>query len=211
MMNGIKNLIFDLGNVIIDIDPPRTYAALAALSTQYTVDEVTQRIKEQKLWLDYEKGRYSEAEFRATLRQELSLQASDEEIDTAFNALLLEIDPRRINLLKKLAQKYRLYMLSNTSWIHFQAVEEILEKNTGEKHFAPLFSHLFLSWQMRKIKPEPEIYQEVLQTAQLVPEETVFIDDLPDNIAAAEAQGIKGILLRVGEHTILDIFSEDNI
>jgi putative hydrolase of the HAD superfamily len=104
----------------------------------------------------------------------LNILASDEEIDKAFNALLLDIDPNRIALIKRLGQKYNTYVLSNTSNIHIIEVNKILERCTGEKRLEDLFTRLFLSYEMGKAKPHTDIYEAVLAEAGLDPAETLF-------------------------------------
>jgi glucose-1-phosphatase len=201
---AIKNLIFDLGNVIIDIDPALTYQAFAKLSKKLSATEVEQRIKAKNFWLRYETGEFDNAQFRDLLRDELFISASDQALDHAFNALLLDIDPHRIELIEQLGQKYRLFMLSNTSSIHFEEVENILYRCSGRRHFAPMFEHLFLSWEMKKIKPNADIYEQVLSDAKLVAQETLFTDDLKANVEAAAQLGIQIVHLQAPT-TILDI------
>jgi glucose-1-phosphatase len=92
----IKNIIFDLGNVVIDILPKATYDAFASISRTKNSEEVENIISEKKLWHNYEKGLISDSKFRELLRSNLDLDATDAEIDEAFNALLLDIDPARI-------------------------------------------------------------------------------------------------------------------
>ncbi|MFD1817841.1 putative hydrolase of the HAD superfamily [Pseudarcicella hirudinis] len=204
----IKNIIFDLGNVIIDILPQKTYEAFATLSNKYSWQEIEQLIKEKKLWIGYETGHFTDAEFRDLIRKELSISASDEAIDLAFNALLLEIDPKRIELIENLGRKYRLFILSNTSNIHFVDVEKILERCTGRKHFSDFIEIVFLSYEMGKVKPDPEIYRQVLQDAGIIAEETLFVDDLQANVESAAKLGINiihiqppvGILERLKEY-----------
>ncbi len=157
----MKNLIFDLGNVIIDIDFDLTFRAFSKLSSNYTWEEVRYFVKDKCIWENYEKGKTNDEEFRETLRNELKINASDAEIDLAFCGLLQNIQPKRIELLKELSKKYRIFILSNTSNIHFQQVEKLLFESAGVNHFNEIFEKVFLSFEMGKLKPEIEIYQQV--------------------------------------------------
>ncbi|MES2795098.1 MAG: HAD family phosphatase [Bacteroidota bacterium] len=201
--SNIKNIIFDLGNVVIDIDPSKTYQSFANLSKSKNAIEVEQLIKEKHIWLDYEKGFNTEGEFRETLTQALDLQATYTQIDQAFNALLLDIDPRRIDLIERLGKSFRLFVLSNTSKIHMDEFEKIAHRCTGRPNIWSLFEKPYFSFEMGKLKPELEIYQEVLDSSNLLPEQTLFIDDLLPNIEGAKLLHINTIHL-VKPFTIVD-------
>ena len=202
----MKNLIFDLGNVIIDIDFDLTFRAFSELSSKYSWKEVRFFIKEKCIWEDYEKGLMDDEEFREKLRNELKIQASDAELDKAFCGLLQKIQPERIELLQKLSKKYRLFILSNTSNIHFQQVEKLLYESVGMSHFNEIFEHNFLSFEMGKLKPEIEIYQQVIKEANLKTYETLFLDDMLINLEAAATLGIKTQQIIPNKFTIIDFF-----
>ncbi len=205
----MKNIIFDLGNVIIDIDVPRTYQALAALTTHLNAEETEKIIKSSDVWVRYEKGLLDDQGFRDALRALLQSDASDEALDQAFNALLLDIDPARIALLKKLRQQYKIFILSNTSNIHILEVEKILERCTGEKKLSDLFDYVFLSYEMGLVKPHTDIYEAVLAQAGLVASETLFLDDLAANLVGAAQVGIEVKQIIPQEFTILDVFAHE--
>jgi glucose-1-phosphatase len=207
-LSGIKNIIFDLGNVIIDIDPSKTYEAFAQLSNSKSAEEVETIIKEQKLWANYEKGIINESEFRKLLTQHLDLQATDSQIDHAFNALLLEVEPERIALIKKLRSDYRLFVLSNTSKIHMDEFVKIVVRCSGEKDFWSLFEKPYLSFEMGKLKPEPEIYEQVLAESGLMASETLFLDDLYVNTEAANLLNINTIQV-IKPRTIINYLDEN--
>lgn len=207
----MKNLIFDLGNVIIDIDFDLTFRAFSELSSKYSWKEVRFFIKEKCIWEDYEKGLLDDDKFREKLRNELKIKASDAELDKAFCGLLQKIQPERIELLQKLSKKYRLFILSNTSNIHFQQVEKLLYESVGMSHFSEIFEHNFLSFEMGKLKPEIEIYQQVIKEANLKAYETLFLDDMLINLEAAATLGIKTQQIIPNKFTIIDFFKNNEI
>ena len=207
----MKNLIFDLGNVIIDIDFDLTFRAFSKLSSEYSWEEVRHFIKEKHIWEDYEKRLSDDIEFRETLRKELKIKASDSELDKAFCGLLQKIQPERIKLIEKLSKKYRLFILSNTSNIHFQQVEKLLFESTGINHFSEIFETVFLSFEMGKLKPEIEIYQQVLKEANLEAKETLFLDDMLINLEAASTLGIHTKQIIPNQITIIDFFENNEI
>jgi putative hydrolase of the HAD superfamily len=189
----IKNIVFDLGDVIINIDVPRAAHSFAALANR-DINEVIQLFKEANVFGQFETGQLSEIEFRAYLKNILGHPNWDDQtIDTAWNALLLDIPPQRVELIKLLGSNYRLFLLSNTSSIHVEAVNQILHQTTGVEKLDVLFEKLFLSYEMGVMKPHPTIYERVLEEANLVAEQTLFLDDNADNIKAAGELGIQTI------------------
>ena len=201
----LKNLIFDLGDVIIPIDmgaPIRNFSTLAGLPEA----DVTALWKQHNLWHQYETGLVDDEAFRQSVRQllrqndpEASDNAvgdrwADEVIDTAWNTILLELPVERIERIEKLkaSGKYRLFLLSNTNAIHIRQVNKMLtalEKPPLES----FFERVFLSHEIRMAKPARAIYQHVLTEAHLVAEETAFFDDNAANIEAAAALGIRAV------------------
>lgn len=203
----MKNIIFDLGNVIIDIDFSLTFQAFAKLSNGYSAEEIAEIMTDQKLWLDYEKGLFTDKQFRTLLRSNLLLNAADIDIDQAFCALLLPIDPKRIELIKKLAQNYRLFILSNTNQIHFIKVQKMIVEATGTNIIEEeLIECAFLSYEMGMAKPDKAIYQQLMDEAMILPKETLFLDDMLPNVKTAEKLGIKTKQIIPNKFTILDYF-----
>lgn len=206
----LKNLIFDLGDVIIPIDmgaPIRNFATLAGLPEA----DVTALWKQHNLWHHYETGVVDDEAFRESVRQLLrqnDLEASsrwpDEVIDTAWNTILLELPVERIDRLQALqtSGKYRLFLLSNTNAIHIRQVDKMLAE-LGKPSLESFFERLFLSHEVRMAKPSPAIYGHVLTEAGLVASETAFFDDNAANIEAAAALGIQAVHV-VPPKTIID-------
>jgi len=189
----IKNIIFDLGDVILNIDVPIASKSFADLSGREQ-SEILTIFKENELFRQFETGAMDEPTFRNYVREILNFpDLSDEAIDTAWNSLLLDLPPERVELLKKLAAKYRIFLLSNTSSIHITQVNKILEASTGVKKLEDLFETVFLSYEIGLMKPDTRIYQEVLDKAGLKAEETLFLDDNADNIRGAAQLGIETI------------------
>ncbi|MGV3600873.1 MAG: HAD family hydrolase [Dyadobacter fermentans] len=189
----IKNIIFDLGDVILNIDVPIASRSFADLSGREQAEILT-IFKESEIFRQFETGTMDEPSFRNYVREILNFpDLSDEAIDTAWNSLLLDLPPERVELLKKLATRYRLFLLSNTSSIHITQVNKILKASTGVERLEDLFEIVFLSYEMGLMKPDTRIYQQVLDKAGLKAEETLFLDDNADNIRGAAQLGIDTI------------------
>ena len=198
----LKNLIFDLGDVIIPIDltaPVRNFAMLANLPE----DEVRAIWKQHDIFTHYETGLIDDEAFRGHIRRLLKNDVwADEVIDTAWNTVLLDLPMERIERIKELKGGYRLFLLSNTSPIHVRRVNQVLV-GMNQPTLENLFERVFYSYEARLMKPSPEIYQYVLTEAGLRAEETAFFDDNLANIRAASELGIQGVHVQPPQ-TILD-------
>lgn len=187
---GIKNLIFDLGGVIINLSVIKTQLAFTRLSG-LTLPEVQKRVHQGVFFHDFEKGLISDDQFRASLREDLGLAVDDVSLDIAWNDMLLDIPLARLNLLESLKNQYQLYLLSNTNNIHMQRFNTIVQETTGKPKIDHYFNEAYFSHLIKLSKPDHEIYRFVLEKNNLIPEETLFLDDNKDNLAGAHAVGIR--------------------
>ncbi|TDE16368.1 HAD family hydrolase [Dyadobacter psychrotolerans] len=203
----IKNIIFDLGDVILNIDVPVASLSFAKLSGREQ-QEIISLFKEKDLFRQFETGTLDEKGFRDYIRELLVFPDwTDEMIDVAWNSLLLDLPPERVELLKKLRENHRLFLLSNTSSIHITQVNKILEAATGIEKLDDLFEKVYYSYEMGLMKPDPAIYLQVLSEQGLEAEETLFLDDNVDNISAASKLGIDTIHVQKPV-TILDYLKD---
>lgn len=191
-MKSQKRVLFDLGNVLYPIDLSLTYQAFAQLSSSYSAQEIQSITEQEGLWLPYEQGLEEDAEFRQRLRHRLDLQGSDADFDQAFNALLLGFHPQASALLEGIRPHFSgLYLLSNTSHIH----SKVFGKKLGQAHPFDHLEDLYLSFEIKEIKPQAAVYQYVCAAMQVAPEEVLFFDDNAQNIAGAQAQGLQAIFI----------------
>lgn len=191
---SIKNIIFDLGAVIIPIDFEKTFDAFAHLS-KLPKESVKQRYAESSFFIDFEKGLIGNFSFLKQLRDVLEVDATvtDQQLINAWNTLLLPIPTDRITRIQALASKYRLFLLSNTNPIHIHEVQRILYTYTQVDCLERLFEHTWYSYDLGLIKPYTDIYEAVLNRKSLLAHETVFLDDNADNIAGAAQAGIHAV------------------
>lgn len=181
-----------MGGVVIDIDFELTFNAFAQLANKST-HETKEIMGELNIWDQYERGALTDQKFIDTIRASLELTQTDEEIIVAWNALLLELPKSRIDLVKEINAKYDTYVLSNTSNIHIEGVNKILEESTGHQDLKEVFGKIYYSYEINRRKPDLDIYEFVLEDAGLKAEETLFLDDNLDNIIAAQKMGIQTI------------------
>jgi glucose-1-phosphatase len=203
----IKNLIFDLGGVILDLSVDSTLQRFSKLSS-LEMQQVKQIFISSPEFERYEKGHLDDVGFREFVRKVYNVKASDADIDNSWNAMLLGIPAIKLELLKKLMTKYNVYLLSNTNNIHLQHIEHVMMPGiTGERSLDPYFHKTYYSHRMGKRKPDAEIFEQVLDENQLIPDETLFLDDNAMNIAGADALKIKTVHV-TSPDIILDYFHD---
>lgn len=200
-----KNLIFDLGNVIIDINLHLAMESFAGLANK-DAEELKQKFWSAEFFLAHETGYCSDADFRKHVCDLLQKDITEDELDLAWNSLLLDIPASRIELLKQLRLTHNIYLLSNTNAIHIKAVNKLVQVKFGIESLDELFDKTFYSHEVKKRKPHPEIYTHVLEHAGLMAEDCIFFDDMPANVEGAEKVGIQAVLIRPGQFTITDYF-----
>lgn len=207
-LHNYKNIIFDFGGVIININYQLTTKAFQKLGLE-NFDELFSKAKQSNLFDLYEKGSISSAEFRKRLNSFLNLKLSDTEIDAAWNAMLLDLPQDRLDLLKKLKQTHRTFLLSNTNEIHIHTIWKTLKTEKGIDGMGDFFENVYLSYEMGMRKPDAEIFEKVLKENNLDPSETLFIDDSPQHIEGAKKLGIQTYWLEVEKESILDLLSAE--
>lgn len=200
----IKNIIFDLGRVILNVDEDLTSEAFKKLGIK-DFDEIYSQIRQTSLFDKFEKGSITVDEFRTGLKKDLPNSVNDRAIDDAWNAMLLDLPRERIQLLEQLRSKYRLFLLSNTNEIHIKAYSKILKTRYGFENLSHLFEKEYYSCKIGLRKPDIETFQYILEENSLMPKETLFIDDSSLHVDGAKRAGINAYLLKEDE-TILDIF-----
>lgn len=207
-LQNIDNIIFDLGGVIIDIDPQRAYQALAAFYKGKQSSREQLLSENVQLFLDYEKGFIEDEAFRDGIRKLTdNATLNDEEIDAAWNSMLLHIPVERLQLLEKLKKQYKIFVLSNTNAIHVSAFNKIIERNSGKADINQFFDKVYYSHQLKLRKPEPQIYQHVIDDHNLSVGATLFVDDRLENIEAAAAVGLQTFHVQL-DKSIVEFFAE---
>ena len=201
-----KNIIFDLGAVIINIDFQKTFESFSKIGNT-DVLQVLKKFEDHRILHRYETGEVDDKGFRNLIREEFGTQLSDDQIDDAWNALLLDIPQERIDLILKLKNKYRLFILSNTNAIHIKGVNTILNKTTGIPNLDNIFEKVYYSHEVLLRKPDVAIYEYLLRDKDLKASETIFLDDNLDNIKASERVGITSLWVN-HPLTILDLLKD---
>lgn len=196
-MQNIKNIIFDYGNVIFEINFKKAQEALAQLGIA-NIEDFFAHKTHNTLFDDFETAAISEAQFRAGIRAAANNQnLTDEEIDAAWNSLLVGVPPTIHDTLLEVRAKYRTFLLSNNNVIHYKYIISYLDREFGMPDNSSLFEKTYYSQDMFLRKPNVEIFKKVIAENDLVPEETLFIDDSPQHLVGAKQAGFHTLLMDV--------------
>jgi glucose-1-phosphatase len=201
-MSTIKNIIFDLGGVIMNIDFKQTEKAFSNLGFNNFSEYITQ-FHITALFEEYETGKINDAAFIQGIQQLSPRPLTENEIVHAWNALLLDFPPERIELLKKIKQRYRIFLLSNTNALHHAEFQKRFKVLTGG-YLEDIFHKTYYSQTTGMRKPNAEIYQLVIDENKLNPSETLFIDDTASNFSGAQQAGLQTFHLKA-PMTILEL------
>jgi FMN phosphatase YigB (HAD superfamily) len=197
-MQGIKNIIFDLGGVILNLDNNRTEEAFAQLGVK-NIRQYFGPGHADYFFKDYEVGKITDEQFVDGVRKIAGLDTvPDRAIIDGWNALLLDFPVERIELLKRLGKTYRIFLFSNTNSLHLAALREIYTHTFGSGALDDHFEKTYYSHLLGMRKPEKESYEYILKENQLQGSETLFVDDAIVNVEGAEQAGLKGLYLRPG-------------
>jgi putative hydrolase of the HAD superfamily len=194
-LSKIKNIIFDLGEVITDVDFNKTFKAFDQLAGKST-QALYNYHKQTTLFDDIETGKISPQSFRNQLKKIFQVDASNDEIDAAWNAMLGDTPLEKLNFVNDLRPKFKTYILSNTNKIHIDWIYNYLQENYKQKNLGAFFDKVYLSHEIGFRKPDAAAYRFILNTHQLNAHETLFIDDKKENIDGAKLLGIQTIHLK---------------
>ncbi|HIZ85057.1 MAG TPA: HAD family phosphatase [Candidatus Coprenecus stercoravium] len=201
----IKNLLFDLGGVIVPLNRVACIRAFNDVVGYKDFGELLRAYRQIGYFDQFETGRISAPKFRQIIRSHSAQtkdghpkEVTDEEIDYSLNCFLCEIPQDRIDALLMFRDKYRMLLLSNTNPIGMAYCRKLFRRRGYDAK--ELFERQYLSYKMRLAKPDPEIFREVIRDSGILPEETLYIDDSPANIEAAKALGFNVVLFNTRDN-----------
>jgi len=195
-LKGIRNIVLDLGGVILELDVNRSIELLSELGfpEEENLDIV---FSKYPFFLKFETGRISPDEFINALTVQLGDHTPREKIIEAWNAMILGFNSDTIKLLTKLKKDYSLFLLSNTNAIHEVYYNDILHANHGIPNLTEIFEKVYYSHDVNMRKPDHEIFQHVLADSRLNTGETLYVDDTEVHVKAAMDLGIHAYHLRL--------------
>lgn len=193
MYKNIKNLLFDFGGVIINLDKSRAEARFREIGVK-NIENYLTTYRHEAIFLDYELGTLDRPQFAQELRK---LTGNDKiteaDVDYAWQGFLLDIPEYKFDMLKQLGKKYNVYLLSNTNPSAMEWAYTSKFSTTGEPIQA-FFDKCYMSYQIGLAKPDPEIFKYIIRDSGIIPSETLFFDDAQKNITAATELGFQTYL-----------------
>lgn len=196
-LNNIKNIIFDLGRVLLNLDFNASIEAFQKLGLQKDVLD-NQQAYSDPIFYELEVGKISPKEFCNGVRRHLGNdELNDLQIEDAWYSMILDIPASRVKVVQELSKKYNVYLFSNTNQIHIERLHKAFKAEHGID-FPSLFVKDYYSHEIHERKPDLSSYQKVIQLSGVKPEESIFIDDLEKNIIGAQQAGLKTFWLKDG-------------
>lgn len=203
MLAVIKNIVFDFGGVILNIDHHRVEIAFERLGIR-DFEQLFNQASQSELFKALEKGEKTSAEFRDEIRKLIGINLTDATIDHTWNEIICDYPPERIQLLKEIKKHHHLFLLSNTNVIHYNYYIPKF-RNEFCFDFESLFENVYWSFKIGMRKPDPDPFLLLLKNETILPKETLFIDDTRQNTEIARTLGFKTLYLKKGK-SITDLF-----
>lgn len=206
--SGIKNLIFDLGGVILDLSIDDTLRSFAAL-TGKDLETTRQFYNSAPEFISYEIGGMTDGEFRKFINEHCVTSPTDDTIDQCWNGMLRGLPKSKLDLILSLKNKYNVFLLSNTNSIHIKHIHDVMLPSIpgALPSLDDYFHRAYYSHVMKKRKPHVDIFEEVLSESKLKAHESLFLDDNHDNIVGAGKAGIHTAFVNTPDF-ILTYFNE---
>lgn len=201
----IKNIIFDFGGVILNLDEQKTFSELMRIMG-CNKEELYTIMHTNNTFYKYECGLISSEEFVAHLQSLSFIPVKKEDVITAWNAMLLDFPEQHVRLLLNLKKTYRTFLLSNTNDLHEKAFIANMKAQGIQESIYDLFETVWYSHTLHLRKPNADIYEAVLKEANLNPHETLFLDDRQENLDGAKEVGISTMHI-TKDVTIMSLFS----
>jgi len=209
-MENIKNIIFDYGNVIFSLDFLKGQAAWKELGINNAADFFGHK-QQDEIFDKFDRGEVTADQFRDYIRQKTdNPELSNDQINAAWNSMLLGIEEGNHELLLRLKDKYRTFLLSNINEIHYEYIMNYLKTDFGFDGNDHIFEKTYYSHLRGKRKPEAAIFELVLNENNLDPAQTLFIDDSPQHLAAAQKLGIQTFLMTAPD-TLQQFFKREKL
>ncbi len=199
----IRNIILDLGGVIIDVDIFKTHSEFTSLGVE-NFELIYSKMKQTHFFDEYDKGLITDEQFRKELRKYLPDSATDLQINNAWNAMLGTIPQERIVYLKSLKKVFRLFLLSNTNTMHVAKFTNIIRNDFGTEILDQIFEGIYFSCRIHKRKPDAEAFEHIISENKLQRNETIFVDDSMQHVEGGIQCGIRSFYLDLSLHKLED-------
>lgn len=187
----IHNIVFDFGNVLFDLDLLAFEREMEVL-TGGKFAAAKETLLRERVFELYETGGVGTEEFVEKIARASGIAPG--QVQDAWNAIFIGMPRPRLEMLLRLRQRYKVFLLSNINELHERWIAEyMLREHRIRDYESRYFDGVYFSHLLRLRKPTREVFEYVLADAELLPEQTIFFDDLPENVAAAQSFGIQGV------------------
>ncbi len=202
----VKNIILDLGGVLLNLD----YDLMAKNLADLGILDVFSKQKQTGFMDDWEEGKFDKNHFLSELKKlgNLTESNAEQKINDAWNSILLDFPKERLELLQILQSKYRLFLYSNTNEIHIESFESSLQTDHQVDGLHSFFEKVYYSNVLGIRKPKTEGFLQILNENNLLAEETIFIDDSPQHIVGAKNAGITSFYLDLQTQNIHSLLTD---
>lgn len=197
-IDGVKNLIIDLGGVLINLTRNRCIDAFENIGVRNIREQLSNDYRHREVFERLELGTISIPDFRDSVRRLSTMSPTDEQIDEAWISMLGDVNESKLRLLLDLRQRYNTVLLSNTNELHWKFSEESYFSYNGHD-VSDFFNKVYLSYELHMLKPDAEIFRYVMDDSGMDASETMLIDDASINCRAAEELGLKTYMPKAGE------------
>jgi len=195
---SFKNILFDLGGVILDINIQATLKLFYEMGFPSEMLQFPNSMNTD-VYFKYQTGKLDTGQFRDEIRKTSGVDMTNQALDDAWNAMIVRFPKERVELLKVLSKRYNLYMLSNTSALHVQVFEKMFLDLAGES-MHKIFKKIYYSHEIGWHKPDKEAWEYVIKDSGIKAEETLFLDDDIHNIKASQELGFQAIHIHERTH-----------
>lgn len=206
-LSDLDTIIFDLGNVIVDLNAHLVLERFAELAPNAT-KSIPDLIKDTQLLIDYETGRFSTDEFRVATNEFLGAEIGETDFAHAWNLMIGHIPLKRLQLMQELRKTHQVLILSNTNELHELFFDAQIKSVHGATSMATHVDHALYSHLIGLRKPKADIYEYVIENHLNDPSKALFLDDKLENVEAAIASGMQSVQVSFPDQ-IFEILSND--
>lgn len=205
LLKGIECVIFDFGEVLIELDYPRVISGFSKVANR-NKEEIHEMVVTAPLLKEFEVNQLTPTEFRAGVNNLLGTSLEDGTFDQIWNSMLKNLPAERMELLEEVSTQYQTYMLSNSNVIHEEAYNKMILEVTGRPNLHALVNKAYFSQNMGLRKPNKECYEYVIADIGKDPSKMLFLDDRLDNIEGAQKCGLNTVHVTNAEKQLMELF-----
>ena len=205
LLQGVDVIIFDFGNVLIDLDYPRIIQEFKKVAKK-NQENIRKLVMDSKILTKFETGQIEPDRFLAAVNQILDTNLSELEFERIWNSMLKSITKERMDKVLKIGEKFDNYILSNANITHEIAFEAMIMDATGKDSIRDFVKEAYFSHEIGMRKPNQDIYEFVIDDISNYPSRMLFLDDRLDNIEAAREAGMKTVQIFNPDKQLNEIF-----